>query len=191
MNDLLRSLDRENVSVLPLLDLSAAFDTIDHVILLQRLEHVFGIHDTALHWFSSYLTNRTQTVTVNNCSSASVTISCRGPRGSVLGTVLFVLYTAPLSDVMDSHSVLHHSLLMTLSCRNLPLYNRLMNSFSPCNCVCDVKSWMTLNKLKLTMTRRKHLSYLHQGFQTLHPFLTLLLLETRQSASLSQPNILG
>ena len=108
MNDLLRSLDRENVSVLPLLDLSAAFDTTDHTILLQRFEHAFGIHDTALHWFSSYLTNRTQTVTVNNCSPTPVTISCGVPRGSVLGPVLFVLYTAPLSDVMDSHSVLYH-----------------------------------------------------------------------------------
>ena len=109
MNDLLRSLDHGNISVLTLLDLSAAFETADHTILLQRLEKVFGIQDTALHWFSSYLTNRTKTVTVNKCSSAQVTISCGVPKGSVLKPVLFVLYTAPLSDVMDSHSVLHHS----------------------------------------------------------------------------------
>ena len=109
MNDLLRSLDHGNVSVLTLLDLLAAFDTIDHTILPHRLERVFGVHDTALNWFSSYLTNRIQTVIVNNCSSAPVTISCVVPQGSVLGPVLFVLYTAPLSNVMDSHSVLHHS----------------------------------------------------------------------------------
>ena len=109
MNDLLRSLDHGNVSVLTLLDLSAAFDTTDHTIPLHHLEHVFGIHDTALHWFSSYLTNRTQTVTVNNCSPTPVTISCGVPRGSVLGPVLVILYTAPLSDVMDIHSVFHHS----------------------------------------------------------------------------------
>ena len=66
MNDLLRSLDQGSVSVLNLLDLSAAFDTVDHTILLQRLEHIFGIYDTALHRFSSYLTNRTQAITVNN-----------------------------------------------------------------------------------------------------------------------------
>ena len=109
MNDLLRSLDHGNVSVLTLLDLSAAFGTTDNTILLQRLEHVSCMHDTALNWFSSYLTNRIQTVIVNNCSSAPVTISCLVPQGSVLGPVLFVLYTAPLSNVMDSHSVLHHS----------------------------------------------------------------------------------
>ena len=109
MNDLLYSLDHENVSVLTLLDLSAAFDTIAHTILLQHLEHGFGIHDTALHWLSSYSTNRIQTVTVNKGSSSLVTISCRVPQGSVLGPVLFILYTASLFDVIDSHSVLFHS----------------------------------------------------------------------------------
>ena len=150
MNDLLRSLDRENVSVLPLLDLSAAFDTIDHTILLQRLEHVFGMHHTALHWFSSYLTNRTQTVTVNNCGSAPVTISCGVPRGSVLGPVLFVLYTAPLSDVMDSHSVLHHSSADdTQLQKSAPpqQVDELIQSKQ--QCVYDVKSWMTHNIPKL------------------------------------------
>ena len=96
----------ETYFFLTLLDLSAAFDTIEHTILLQRLEHVFGIHDIALHWFSSYLTNRTQTVTVNNCNSAPVTISRGVPQGSVLAPVLFILHTAPVSEVTDSHSVL-------------------------------------------------------------------------------------
>ena len=109
MNDLLHSLDHGNVSVLTLLDLSAAFGTIDHTILFQCLEHGFGIHDTAVHWFSSYLTNRTQTETVNNCSSAPESISSRVPQGSVVGPVLFILHTAPLSDVKGSHFVLHHS----------------------------------------------------------------------------------
>ena len=58
--------------------------------------------------FFPYLTNRTRTVTVNNCSSAPVPVSCRVPQGSVLGPDLFILYTASLSDVMYSHSVLHH-----------------------------------------------------------------------------------
>ena len=150
MNDLLRSPDHGNVSVLTLLDLSAAFDTIDHTILLHRLEHVFGIQDTALHWFSSYLTKRTQTVTVNNCSSAPVTISCGVPQGSVMGPVLFVLCTAPLSDVMDSHSVLHHTFADdTQLQKSAPpqQVDGLIQSMQ--QCVHDVKSWMTHNKLKL------------------------------------------
>ena len=150
MNDLLRSLDHGNIFVLTLLDLSAAFDTIDHTILLHRLDQVFGIHDTALHWFSSYLTNRTQTVTVNNCSSAPEIISCGVPLGSVLAPVRFVLYTAPLSNVMDSHSVLHHSSADdTQLQKSAPpqQVDELIQSMQ--QCVHDVKSWKTHNKLKL------------------------------------------
>ena len=66
MNDVLHSLDNGDVSLLTLLDLSAAFDTIDHNILLQRLEHLYGISGTPLNWFRSYLSNRTQTVIINN-----------------------------------------------------------------------------------------------------------------------------
>ena len=149
-NDLLRSLDHGNVSLLTLLDLSAAFDAIDHTILLHRLDQVFGIHDTALHWFSSYLTNRTQTVTVNNCSSAPEIISCGVPLGSVLAPVRFVLYTAPLSNVMDSHSVLHHSSADdTQLQKSAPpqQVDELIQSMQ--QCVHNVKSWMTDNKLKL------------------------------------------
>ena len=64
MNDLLSALDEGKFSVLVLLDLSAAFDTIDHDILHYRLHHVFGIQGTALSWFKSYLTNRFQMVSI-------------------------------------------------------------------------------------------------------------------------------
>ena len=69
VNDLLLSVDNGNISIITFLDLAAAFDTVDHNILLSRLEHVFGTHGTALHWFSSYLSNRTQTVSINNLKS--------------------------------------------------------------------------------------------------------------------------
>ena len=64
VNDLLSALDEDKVSLLFLLDLSAAFDTIDHSILLSRLSYSFGISDTVLAWFTSYLTDRTQTVSI-------------------------------------------------------------------------------------------------------------------------------
>ena len=68
VNDLLLSLHSGNISIVTLLDLSAAFDTIDHNTLLSHLEHVFGIHGTALQWLSSYPSNPTQTVSINNLS---------------------------------------------------------------------------------------------------------------------------
>ena len=64
VNDLLLALDDGNVSLLALLDLSAAFDTIDHSILFHRLHHDFGIQGTALGWFSSHLTNRTLSASI-------------------------------------------------------------------------------------------------------------------------------
>ena len=74
VNDILSALDNDNISVLLLLDLvldlSAAFDTIDHQILLSRLNSVFGIQSTALQWFQSYLSDRYQSTSVNNSSCA-------------------------------------------------------------------------------------------------------------------------
>ena len=108
-NDILLALDSGNVSLLTLLDLSAAFDTIDHTILLHRLQHNYGITHSALSWFRSYLTDRTQSVSVNNLNSTSEKLLYGVPQGSVLGPVLFVLYTQPLSDLIQTHSPEHQS----------------------------------------------------------------------------------
>ena len=93
----------DDFSVLLLLDLSAAFDTTDHQILLSRLKTVFGIRSNALQWFRSYLLDRNQCVVVNNSVSSSSPVMFGVPQGSVLGPVLFVLYTTPLSDIIANH----------------------------------------------------------------------------------------
>ena len=88
-NDLLLASDSGLVSVLVLLDLTAGFDTVDHSILLQRLEHVIGIKLTAFDWFKSYLSDRFQFVLVNEESSSHTRVSNGVPQGSVLGPILF------------------------------------------------------------------------------------------------------
>ena len=103
VNDLLNAMDEDKISVLLLLDLSAAFDTIDHQILLSHLETVFGICSTALQWFQSYLLDRNQCIVVNNSASSSSPVMFGVPHGSMLGPVLFVLYTTPLSDIIANH----------------------------------------------------------------------------------------
>ena len=99
VNDLLTVTNEDKISVLLLLDLSAAFDTIGHQILLSRLETVFGIRSTAVQWFRSYLLDRNQSIVVNKSASSPSPLMFGVPQGSVLGPVLLVLYTTPLSDI--------------------------------------------------------------------------------------------
>ncbi len=86
-NDLLMPSDEGLLSVLVLLDLSAAFDTIDHQIFFQRFDNLIGIKGTALKWFKSYLSNRSNFVYVNGDSSIYTKVSYGVPQGSVLGPI--------------------------------------------------------------------------------------------------------
>ena len=90
------------------LDISAAFDTIDTSILLERMETYFGVTGRALQWIFSYLEQRKQTVMVDGVGSPVVTLPAGVPQGSVLGPVLFSAFIAPLADVIDSFHILHH-----------------------------------------------------------------------------------
>ena len=97
-NDLLTAIDTYGGTVLILLDFSAAFDTIDHTILLQRL-HELGIRYAALDWFRSYLSQRRQSVVINGTRSSYRNLSFGVHQGSVLGPILFTLYTTPLGAI--------------------------------------------------------------------------------------------
>ena len=85
MTSFLTALDNGKICILTLLDLSAAFDTIDHNILLHRLEHTFGISDSALSWFRSYLSDKTQIVTVNGLRSDGLPSVWAFPRAQSWG----------------------------------------------------------------------------------------------------------
>ncbi|WP_293650351.1 reverse transcriptase family protein [Thiolapillus sp.] len=149
-NDILLALDSGNVSLLTLLDLSAAFDTIDHCILLDRLQHMYGISGTALSWFSSYLTNRTQSVIVNDHISQVSSLSYGVPQGSVLGPILFILYTKPLSDLIQCHSIESQSFADDTQLQvSVPPSNIQSAISSLETCLSDIQTWMLENKLKL------------------------------------------
>ena len=95
-NDLLLAVDRQGGAILVLLDLSAAFDTIDHDLLLQRLQCDYGVTGVALDWCASYLSGRQQAVRVKNTLSDVRDLPYGVPQGSVLGPQLFSMYTSPL-----------------------------------------------------------------------------------------------
>ncbi|KAK7108062.1 hypothetical protein V1264_015864 [Littorina saxatilis] len=150
VNDILLSFDENQVSILTLLDLSSAFDTIDHEILLHRLRHSFGVHDLALSWVRSYLTNRTQTVCVNGIKSQPSALQYGVPQGSVLGPILFVLYASPVSDVISRHALSHESFADdTQLHQSAPLaeVDDLVSRTQ--DCIADLSDWMSLNKLQL------------------------------------------
>ncbi len=91
-NDQLIASDSVPLSILILLDLSAAFDTVNHILLLHCLENVFGVSETVLTWFRSYLTDRQQFVYMNSSRSDKGLVRTGVPQGSILGPLLFNIY---------------------------------------------------------------------------------------------------
>ena len=155
-NDINLNIHYGKVTALTLLDLSAAFDTIDYDILITRLSTWYGIYGTALSFFTSYLSDRRQAIKIGNCILDMLLTSCGVPQGSVLGLLLFTLYTTPLSSVIQSHNLDHHlyaddtqiyvSLPTPDTCRSL---NQLRD------CLQDVSRWMRNSSNPLYIPRVK------------------------------------
>ena len=102
-NDILLNMDKQKVTLLVLLDLSAAFDTINHVTMKNVLENDFGFRDTALHRIISFLTDRKQHVVIHKSTSKPSDLSSGVPQGSCLGPILFIMYASRLFHVIDKY----------------------------------------------------------------------------------------
>ncbi|XP_077862694.1 uncharacterized protein LOC144344701 [Saccoglossus kowalevskii] len=148
-NDICSFIDSGNYVLLCLLDLSAAFDTIDHNILLNRLSNL-GVTDMALQWFESYLQHRCQSVSVSSVTSEPSQLHFGVPQGSVLGPILFTIYISPLGKLIRQHNLDFHQYSDD---------NQLYHAFTRKDsisavasieaCTLDIKHWMTQNKLQL------------------------------------------
>ena len=157
--DILNNMDQKRVTFLVLLDLSATFNLVSFKLLLNHLYYRFGVTGTALKWIESYLTNRTQRVKIDDMESDPVTLKWGMPQGSVLGLILYTLFTSPLSNLSRlrsssrSHSIDYHGYADD---------TQNYHSFSPMipgeeqlcleeleSCIQDVQIWMRTNLLRL------------------------------------------
>ena len=119
-------MNKQHLTLLVLLDLSAAIDTVDHVILLNRLISNFCISGRVLSWFRSYLHNRSQSVSVNGEASCPFDVKHGVPQGSCLGPLLFILYVSKLFTIANA---IYQKCTHMLTTRNSKLpSNRLMFS---------------------------------------------------------------
>ena len=149
MDQLISSLEKKQFVIGIFLDFSKAFDTVDHMILLQKLSH-YGIRGSALKWFTSYFSNRRQYVTYNGETSMMKGISCGVPQGSILGPLLFLIY------MNDWCSVCKHTIpILFADDTNLfssgsdvnILEGNINNELS------QISLWLKVNKLSLNIKR--------------------------------------
>ena len=151
-------MSQQQVTGLCLLDLSAAFDTIDHTILLHRLHSWFGISNTALSWIKSYLSSRSFSVDINGIKSAPSKLLYGVPQGSVLGPLLFILYTTPLSTIISRSAVSHKlyaddtQLFISFSAKYFTQNIKLLEDV-----ISEISSWMASNFLSLNPSKTEFL----------------------------------
>ena len=142
---ILKDIDEKNVSLAIFMDLSKAFDTLNHHILLNKLNH-YGITGTALKWFSSYLTERKQYVEINGTTSCSLPLTTGVPQGSILGPLLFLIYMNDIPSAANNFEFILYaddtSLLSTINIPKVPLLN--INEQ-----LGYVYDWLAVNKLSL------------------------------------------
>ncbi len=143
--------------MLVLLDLSAAFDTVDHNILLQRLENCVGLSGMVHKWFRSHLEGRGHYVSIGEHKSQWTSMTCGVPQGSILAPLLFSLYMLPLSQIMRKNQITYHSYA-----DNTQIYLALSpNDYSPIDSLCidEINSWMCQNFLQLNKEKTEVIAF--------------------------------
>ena len=149
-NDIASTIGKGNGNLLVLLDLSAAFDTIDHVILFAILKKYIGFDGNALKLIMSYFSDRTQRVQIDGILSEFASIVCGVSQGPVSEPLKFCLYMLPLSAILRFHKIGYHvyagdtQIYVSFKCDDPSQALGKMNA-----CISDIRRWMILNKLKI------------------------------------------
>ena len=148
-HDISSEFDKNRAMLVVMLDLSSAFNTIDHEHLLTVLHDEYGVRETALSWFRTYLEDRTHCVQIDSKTSATIPLQ----SGVSQGSVMFTLYTTPMQRIFKRHCIKYHKYADDI---------QLYASYNPAtpgdqvetarrltDCIGEVKRWMALHLLKL------------------------------------------
>ena len=185
-SDILTALDSGSGAVLLMLDLSAACDTIDHSILMSRLNSLYGVSGDALDWFKSYLSSRVQRVIIGDTVSECKDLNFGVPQGSVLGPKIYCMYTKPISDIIAGHGLSHHcyaddtQLYIAIE-HSANLHSKLLRME---RCVADIRNWMRHNMLKLNDDKTELIVFASRYNQHLYSDVIMRIGNTTVSASL-------
>jgi hypothetical protein len=153
LNDIYYSVNRGLVTRLVALDISAAFDMVNHCLLLERLSADFGFSGASLDWFSSYLRGRTFSVHIGSTFSETASLNSGVPQGSVLGPILFSLYISPISQIIVEHGIDYNAYA-----DDLQLYTALSVASTPDlkeleTCILELQTWYWHNDLLLNSSK--------------------------------------
>ena len=154
-------MDQQKITLLVLLDLSAAFDTIDHTVLLETLESDFGIVGNAQNWIASFLLGRKQHVVIDQVQYEGRSLTSAVPQGSCLGPVLFLLYASEIFKIVSKHLPSAHAFAddtkLYLSFKPTSSFSQSDAIRSMEECIAEVRAWLIRHKLLINDTKTEFL----------------------------------
>ena len=162
-NDILKDLDEGSTVALLLLDMSAAFDTVDHTLLLNLLSDGYGLDGIVLKWFKSYLSNRTCSINIKDSFSDFICLLFGVPQGSILGPILFVLYTKHVQHIASKYGLsiqlYADDTQLYISFKSTSDVSVISTKTNIEKCINEIKVWMCSRYLKLNENKTKLLFF--------------------------------